>query len=71
LVAGRCGDALLAVDGKLIESALEIAAEHDLTSYDAAYVPAARRHNWTLLSTEIADLLSRGLAVTPDAADYP
>jgi predicted nucleic acid-binding protein len=71
LVAGRCGDDLLAVDGKLIESGLEIASEHGLTSYDAAYVAAARRHGWTLVSTDIADLVSKGLAVTPDAADYP
>lgn len=71
LVAGRCGEDLLAVDGKLIESALAIASEYGLTSYDAAYVAAARRHDWTLVSTDIADLVSKGLAVTPDAADYP
>lgn len=71
LVVGRCGESLLAVDAKLIESGLELAAEHGLTAYDAAYVAAARRHNWTLVSTDIADLVSKGLAVTPDAADYP
>jgi predicted nucleic acid-binding protein len=71
LIVGRCGDDLLAIDGKLIESTLAIASEHRLTSYDAAYVAAARRHGWTLVSTDIADLVSKGLAVTPDAADYP
>jgi predicted nucleic acid-binding protein len=71
LVTGRCGDSLLAIDAELIGSALEIAAEHGLTAYDAAYVAAARRHGWTLVSTDIADLVSQGLAVTPDAADYP
>ncbi len=71
LVFGRCGEDLVAVDGKLIESALELSADHDLTAYDAAYVAAARRYDWTLVSTDIADLVSKGLAVTPDAADYP
>jgi predicted nucleic acid-binding protein len=71
LVVGRCGDGLLAVDLKLVESALEIASEHGLTAYDAVYVAAARRHDWALVSVDIADLVSKGLAVTPDAADYP
>lgn len=62
---------MLAVDPKLIDTALRIAAEHGLTAYDAAYVAAARRHDWTLVSTDIADLVSKGLAVAPDAADYP
>jgi predicted nucleic acid-binding protein len=71
LIAKRCGENLIAVDSDLIGSALEIAAEHQLTAYDAAYVAAARRHRWTLVSTDIADLVSKGLAVAPDAADYP
>ena len=71
LVAGRCGERLLATDVKLIESALELAAEHGLSAYDAAYVAAARRHDWTLVSADIRDLVSKGLAVAPDAADYP
>jgi predicted nucleic acid-binding protein len=70
-IVARCGDRLLAVDADLIDSALEIAAEHRLTAYDAAYVAAARRHGWTLVSADIADLVSKGLAVAPDAADYP
>jgi predicted nucleic acid-binding protein len=71
LIERRCRDSLLAVDSDLLESALEIAAEHRLTAYDAAYVAAARRHGWTLVSADVADLVSRGLAVAPDAADYP
>lgn len=67
----RCGEEIVAVGPKLIESALEIAAEYELTAYDAAYVAAARRHGWTLVSADIADLVSKGLAVAPDAADYP
>jgi predicted nucleic acid-binding protein len=71
LIERRCEGNLLTADAGLMESALEVAAEHDLTAYDAAYVAAARRHGWTLVSADVADLVSRGLAVAPDAADYP
>jgi predicted nucleic acid-binding protein len=71
LIEKRCSENLIAVDSDLIESALEVAAEHGITAYDAAYVAVARRYDWTLVSTDIADLVSKGLAVAPDAADYP
>jgi len=70
-LTARCAGRVVAVDAALIEAALELAAEHGLTAYDAAYVAAARRNRWTLVSTDVADLVSKGLAVTPDAADYP
>lgn len=66
-----CRDRVLEVDLELIESALQIAAEHGLTAYDAAYVAAARRYGLTLVSADVRDLVSKQLAVTPDAADYP
>lgn len=66
-----CRDRVVPVDSDLLGSALHLAAEHDLTAYDAAYVAVARRYGWTLVSTDIRDLVSKGLAVTPDAADYP
>jgi predicted nucleic acid-binding protein len=71
LVDASCRDRILSVDQGLVGSALELAADHGLTAYDAAYVAAARRHGWQLVSTDIRDLVSKGLAVTPDAADYP
>jgi predicted nucleic acid-binding protein len=71
LVDVSCRERVLAVDRDLLDLALEVAAEHGLTAYDAAYVAAAQRHGWTLVSTDIRDLVSKGLAVTPDAADYP
>lgn len=70
-IAARCGERIVSVDADLVDSALEITAEHGLTAYDAAYVATARRRGWTLVSTDIADLVSKDLAVTPDAADYP
>jgi predicted nucleic acid-binding protein len=66
-----CRNRLLAIDAELLDSALHLASEHGLTAYDAAYVAAARRQGWTLVSTDIADLVCKGLAVTPDAAVYP
>ena len=70
-IVARCGDRLVNVDADLIASALGVASEHSLTAYDAAYVAAARRYDWTLVSADIADLVSKGLAVAPDAANYP
>lgn len=66
--ASRCREHFVSVDQWLIEATVEIAIEHRITSYDAAYVAVARRHDWTLVSTDIRDLVSQGLAITPDAA---
>ena len=71
MISARCVGCLIAIDAELIRRTVEIVAEYGLTAYDAAYVAAARRHGWTLVSTDIADLVSKGLAVAPDAADYP
>jgi predicted nucleic acid-binding protein len=71
LIARRCAKQLLSIDLTLAQSALDLAAEHGLTAYDATYVAAATRNECTLVSTDIRDLVSKGLAVTPDAAVYP
>jgi predicted nucleic acid-binding protein len=71
LISARCAGQLVAIDAELIRRTVEVVAAHGLTAYDAAYVAAARRYGWTLVSTDIADLVSNGLAVAPDAADYP
>jgi predicted nucleic acid-binding protein len=68
VIVARCGKRLVRVDPELIASALDLAQEHGLTAYDAAYVAAARRNGWTLVSTDLEDLVSKGLAVAPDAA---
>jgi predicted nucleic acid-binding protein len=66
-----CGESLVAADPDLMDLATSIAAEHGLTAYDAAYVAAATSNGWNLVSADIADLVSKDLAVTPDAAVYP
>jgi predicted nucleic acid-binding protein len=64
----RCGGHLVRIDAELLERIVEIADQYGLTSYDAAYVAVARHHGWQLVSTDIEDLVSKGLAITPDAA---
>lgn len=72
LMRRRCrGTAFVAADPALVDLAVTIAEEHGLTAYDASYVAAATTNGWTLVSVDIADLVSKGLAVTPDAALYP
>jgi len=60
---------LARVDEALAEQAIALAAEHGLTAYDAAYVAAARKYNWTLVSIDLKDLVKPGLASTPDDLD--
>ncbi|HWO84132.1 MAG TPA: PIN domain-containing protein [Solirubrobacterales bacterium] len=67
----RCRERIVTLEPELLEATLHLVAEHELTAYDAAYVAAARRYGWQLVSTDIRDLVSKGLAVTPDAAVYP
>ena len=64
----RCGRDFVRVDAGLMEATADLAVEHGLTAYDAAYIAVARRYDWQLVSTDVADLVSRGLAITPDAA---
>jgi predicted nucleic acid-binding protein len=59
------------MDQALGEEVVKVVSEHSLTAYDAAYVAAARRNGWQLVSLDVRDLVSKGLAVTPDAAVYP
>jgi predicted nucleic acid-binding protein len=68
-IVARCGENILAADADLVASAVDIASEHGLTAYDAAYVAAARRHGWRLVSVDMADLVSKGLAIAPDSVD--
>lgn len=59
---------VLDVDHDLIARAVAVATEHGISVYDAAYAAAAERSGATLVSADIRDLVSRGLAVDPDAA---
>lgn len=59
---------VLGVNLVLISGAIDLAQRHGLTAYDAAYVAAARLNGWTLVSVDVADLVSRELAVLPEDA---
>lgn len=63
----RC-ERIESVESNLLESSIALIADQGLSAYDAAYVAVAQRYGWTLVSTDIRDLVSKGLAVTPDDA---
>lgn len=52
----------------LIKSANLLAAEHEITVYDAAYVAASQSLRWPLVSCDVRDLVSKDLAVLPGDA---
>jgi predicted nucleic acid-binding protein len=68
LVQRSCPDAILRIDEPLYELTVELADEHDLTVYDAAYVAAAQLNDWTLVSGDHRDLVEPGHALDPAAA---
>lgn len=55
-------------DEVLISEAAAVAAEHGLSAYDAAYVAAAVKIGAKLVSCDIRDLVSAGLALSPGVA---
>jgi predicted nucleic acid-binding protein len=63
-----CPDTLERADEELLREAATIAHRHELTVYDGAYVAAARRRGWTLVSGDVGDLVTPGLAISPDSA---
>ncbi|MGH9127208.1 MAG: type II toxin-antitoxin system VapC family toxin [Acidimicrobiales bacterium] len=62
---------LVRVDAALIERATEIAHEHGISVYDATYVAAARAMGAQLVSCDVRELVSRGLACLPGDAVSP
>jgi predicted nucleic acid-binding protein len=62
-----CDDRPLLIDTELIAAAAQLSLDYNFTAYDAAYVAAAHRHGCALVSVDVADLVSRELAVTPDS----
>jgi predicted nucleic acid-binding protein len=68
LVRDACLKQIGRVDAALLERAIALSGEHDLTVYDAAYVAAAELHGWTLVSGDHRDLVEPGLAITPEDA---
>jgi len=59
---------VLASSGSLLTRAAELAEEHGVSVYDAAYVAAASDAGRTLVSCDERDLVSRDLATLPARA---
>jgi predicted nucleic acid-binding protein len=70
LIVDRCQDRFPRVDPSSLQAACLLADEYKLTAYDAAYVATARRNGWQLVSLDLRNLVSKGLAVAPDEALY-
>ncbi|HLI44742.1 MAG TPA: type II toxin-antitoxin system VapC family toxin [Acidimicrobiales bacterium] len=58
---------LVRADPRLSARTAELAREHQLSSYDAAYVAAAQRLSLPLASCDQRNLVARGLAELPAA----
>lgn len=59
---------LVRAEPQLLAAAAAIADEHGISVYDAAYVAAARALDCELVSCDVRDLVSRGLARLPSAS---
>ncbi|HZO98623.1 MAG TPA: PIN domain-containing protein [Gaiellaceae bacterium] len=68
LVLLACPTTLERADDALLRAAAEVAARRRLTVYDGAYVAAAHRRGWTLVSGDLQGLVEPGLAVSPAVA---
>jgi len=69
VVAALAADGgLVRADEALIAAAADLATAHTLSVYDAAYVAAAAAIGARLVSCDIRDLVSGGLALSPEEA---
>lgn len=69
VMSALAGDGgLIRADGPLLAAAVEVAVRHGLSGYDAAYVAAASAAGARLVSCDVRDLVSAGLAVSPAQA---
>jgi predicted nucleic acid-binding protein len=59
---------LVRADESLLAAAAEVASTHGLSGYDAAYVAAAAAVGARLVSCDVRDLVSVGLATSPASA---
>lgn len=66
LVLSVVGDRLVRVDDVLAAAAVAVSTQQRITVYDAAYVACADARAWSLVSTDLSDLVEPGHAVTPE-----
>jgi predicted nucleic acid-binding protein len=56
---------VLPATSTMLTRAAQLAAEHEISVYDAAYVAAAAHAGGSLVSCDIRDLVGKGLASSP------
>lgn len=66
LIRRAAAGAIVPWNAELLGLAAELAAEHRLSVYDAAYVATSQALGWPLVSTDVRDLVAPGFAITPD-----
>jgi predicted nucleic acid-binding protein len=59
---------LVVSDNPLLRDAAELAEHHGISVYDASYVAAAALRGRRLVSCDVRDLVSKGLAALPEEA---
>ncbi len=59
---------LVLADNPLLRDAAELADQHGISVYDASYAAAAALRGRRLVSCDVRDLVSKGLAVLPKDA---
>jgi predicted nucleic acid-binding protein len=59
---------LVVSDNPLLRDAAEVAERHGISVYDASYAAAASLRGRRLVSCDVRDLVSKGLAVLPEEA---
>lgn len=60
---------LVVSNNPLLRDAAELAERHGISVYDASYVAAAALRGRRLVSCDVRDLVSKGLAVLPGEGD--
>lgn len=68
LVGLSCPDTLERVHDELLQRAAAVAADRELSVYDAAYMAVAGNHDWDLVSADTGVLVRPGHAISPEAA---
>ena|SRR5580765_177159 len=65
LISGTCAAPLAIITPRRARQAAQVADEHTISVYDAAYVTVAAELGCTLVSCDVRDLVSKGLAILP------
>lgn len=68
-IGAGCTGRIARVQPENVSLIASLAIDHGLSGYDAAHVTASTELAWELVSLDYADLISKELAVSPDAVN--